>query len=416
MAREKGKENEGGWKRFLWNPEKKEFLGRTGGSWFKIFLFYLVFYGCLAGIFIGTIHVLLLTISDFEPKYQDRVAPPGKPTPAREFLAVLLLRTVRMRGGSGQSGQLSPATNDPGNDFGIVETVFNDADVPGNQGKHRVTKCRAALSNPIFTLVTIVKVQKLHTFRCLSRPPPSASRTVSASRKAQHSGDVTAVLCFKAGAYSQSREADGRGRDRHRNVRLTPLPKALKAELSYSLKEASSYGEYVNSISAFLENYNFSKQSDSEVFEDCSEKPETYIDRGAINPDNGKKRSCRFRREWLKNCSGLDDPTFGFRDGKPCLIVKLNRILGFKPKPPHNGTLDGNGNYFPNIIPVVCTGKISPRCNLKDEKKGRQSTPEREDKKRTSSEEDGRPRTATPIGSDRPPRKVVDISMDKDTS
>lgn len=214
------KDGDGGWKSFLWNSERKEFLGRTGGSWFKILLFYLIFYGCLAGIFIGTIQALLLTLSNYKPTYQDRVAPPG----------------------------------------------------------------------------------------------------------------------------------------------LSHTPRSEKFEISYNVNDVETYLKYTKSIKDFLEMYDEERQTDQNKYEDCGELPESYRDRGELESDAGVRKACRFKRTWLGPCAGLDghDENFGFKDGKPCLIAKLNRIINFRPRPPTNNASvpeAGQSRVQTNVIPIHCQNK-----------------------------------------------------------
>ncbi|XP_067362388.1 sodium/potassium-transporting ATPase subunit beta-3-like isoform X3 [Channa argus] len=65
------------WKDFIYNPATGEFLGRSASSWGLILLFYLVFYGFLAGMFSLTMWVMLQTLDENVPQHQDRVANPG---------------------------------------------------------------------------------------------------------------------------------------------------------------------------------------------------------------------------------------------------------------------------------------------------------------------------------------------------
>ncbi|KAG1940932.1 sodium/potassium-transporting ATPase subunit beta-1 [Pimephales promelas] len=187
-------------------------------NYVKIFSFYVIFYGCLAGIFIGTIQAMLLTLSNYKPTYQDRVAPPG----------------------------------------------------------------------------------------------------------------------------------------------LSHSPRPEKAELSFSMSDESSYSAYVKNIDTLLNSYNEEKQKDDGKFEDCGDTPQTYKDRGELESTDGIRKACRFRRELLKDCSGQNDKWYGFKEGKPCLVVKLNRIVFFKPRTPASNDSIPEAvrpNFQDNLIPIHCSSK-----------------------------------------------------------
>ncbi|KAK0160097.1 hypothetical protein PV328_007539 [Microctonus aethiopoides] len=59
-----------GFRIFLWNSETGQFLGRTGASWAKILLFYVIFYGVLCGFFGAMLTVFYQTLDHKAPKWQ----------------------------------------------------------------------------------------------------------------------------------------------------------------------------------------------------------------------------------------------------------------------------------------------------------------------------------------------------------
>lgn len=42
--------------------------------------------------------------------------------------------------------------------------------------------------------------------------------------------------------------------------------------------------------------------------------------------DEPIKKVCQFKRSMLRQCSGLPDTSFGYAEGKPCIIIKMNRV------------------------------------------------------------------------------------------
>uniref|UniRef100_A0A8D2KZ37 Sodium/potassium-transporting ATPase subunit beta n=2 Tax=Varanus komodoensis TaxID=61221 RepID=A0A8D2KZ37_VARKO len=98
-------------------------------------------------------------------------------------------------------------------------------------------------------------------------------------------------------------------------------------EIYYNASDRDSWIRYVKILETFLSAYNETAQQDNI---NCSEISGYFKQKQFDGPQN-TKYSCKFPEELLGNCSGAVDSTFGFPEGSPCLIIKMNRIINTFP-------------------------------------------------------------------------------------
>lgn len=60
--------------------------------------------------------------------------------------------------------------------------------------------------------------------------------------------------------------------------------------------------------------------------------------------ESTERKACQFKRSWLGDCSGLQDPHYGYSQGKPCILLRMNRVSrASADKRPNNSACVGRG-------------------------------------------------------------------------
>lgn len=157
-------------------------------------------------------------------------------------------------------------------------------------------------------------------------------------------GFLAAMFAFTMWVMLQMLNDDApKYRDRVASPGLVIRPNSLN--IVFNRSNPIEYGQYVQHLESLLQRYNDSEQAKNDL---CMA--------GQFSEQDGEplKKVCQFRRSVLHQCSGMEDTTFGYAEGKPCVIVKMNRIIGLKPAgDPYINCTSKSGKslqmqYFPN--------------------------------------------------------------------
>ncbi|XP_060082678.1 probable sodium/potassium-transporting ATPase subunit beta-3 [Ylistrum balloti] len=132
-----------------------------------------------------------------------------------------------------------------------------------------------------------------------------------------------------------------------------PIPDVSTTLVRFVKGDPTSYSPYTDHMEAYLSYYeNENQVTDTGVIVDCD----------AISgrrPESEWDKACRFDLTQNLGADCVKQQAFGFDDGLPCILVKLNRIFDWMPQMYTNGSVppeiaDMYQNYY---VTVKCTGE-----------------------------------------------------------
>lgn len=139
------------------------------------------------------------------------------------------------------------------------------------------------------------------------------------------------------------------------------------------MNDNSSYTHYVNALNTYLEKY---KNTNGTRTCSLSESNNDYINDGKAIPNaqvRKKKKNCpqnetdisiikacRFElNDFIKEGCG-EEKSYGFSEGAPCIILSLNRLIGWTPMPYSDGPPpEIKDRYNGSSIGFTCKGVVS---------------------------------------------------------
>ncbi|KAL7395299.1 hypothetical protein ABVT39_014039 [Epinephelus coioides] len=107
---------------------------------------------------------------------------------------------------------------------------------------------------------------------------------------------------------------------------MTMAPHLEGHEIAFNASDRKSWKKYARSMDEYLRPYNDGAQERKNIR--CVQ--DRYFMQDDLE-ESAERKACQFKRSWLGECSGLQDPHYGYSQGRPCILLRMNRILGYLP-------------------------------------------------------------------------------------
>jgi len=129
--------------------------------------------------------------------------------------------------------------------------------------------------------------------------------------------------------------------------------------IKFNVRDPDSYVHYVEALEGYMGKY--SEINHTRICAGSASNSD-IVENGKVKNSGTSLEACRFNLSPFKERGCSKENHFGFKEGKPCIIVSLNRLIGWKPADFEAGAIpkEIQGRYKRGSIAFRCDGIYDP--------------------------------------------------------